>query len=274
MNHVSDLKLAIAAYDAGIFPSLVITNIAPEGIKHTENELKAFKEYTGSCNLIIALTPRFFTPSVIQLILDYKVSHLEFFEKLQDKDIPMLNFLRKNNIRIIEKYLTSKDVIDSDIIPYIDIIDLKSSDGASRIVDTDENLMQRYQTVRKKYPMMPLILTGGISTPEQIKELIDAGATAVSLGTVFALSEESSIHHEKKKYLINSSYLDITKVKAGGEDQNAIVFSTTPDTDNNNSVGLIVGRTTADRGLLFAGKGIDNIHSIKSVSTIVKELTN
>ena len=87
------------------------------------------------------------------------------------------------------------------------------------------------------------------------------------------MSEESCINYDKKMAIINMSFKDVNKVKAGSMYQNAIVFTPTPDTDDNNSVGLIVGRDSPNKGLIFVGKGIDNITSIKPVSQIVKELT-
>ena len=68
-------------------------------------------------------------------------------------------------------------------------------------------------------------------------------------------------------------YDDVTKLELKDSQQNAIVFSHIPNKEGNNTVGLRVGRDTADKGLIFIGKGIDNINAIKPVSEIVKELT-
>jgi hypothetical protein len=89
---------------------------------------------------------------------------------------------------------------------------------------------------------------------------------------VFSLSEESSIKHEKKLAMIEKSFKDVVNI--GVSKQNAIVFSPTVDTDANNSRGLILGRDTVNEGLIFAGKALDDITSIKSVATIVNELTS
>ena len=279
MNQVSDLRLALAAYDAGIVPSLVL-NDPKLGLKQLEQDLLGFSIHTGNCNLILALTPKSLTPELVKLILKYKVSYLELFENIEEKHLPVIKILRKNNVKIIEKYLTAKskpvdDVTESliDVTAHIDAIHLKGPEGASRVIDTGETLMQRFEIIRKKYPNMGIIVAGGISTSAEIKKFIDAGAMAVSMGTVFALSTESPINHKKKEALINSTFNNIEKVKAGNMYQNAVVFTATLDTDENNTVGLILGRDSADEGLIFVGKGIDNIKSIKSVSTIVKELT-
>lgn len=279
MNQVSDLRLAIASYEAGIIPSLVITHNRPGGINLVEKQLDEFSKHTGNCNLILALPPKFFTSDIIELVLKYKVSHIELLENIESKHIAPILLLKKFGIKVILKMVYfSKETLtiggtNQDAIPLFDAIDIKSSDGASRVFDTNETLIQRYKKIRLKYPKMPIIVTGGISTSAEIKQYLDAGAAAVGLGTVFALSEESCISHEKKLSLINMSYGDVTKVKAGPMYQNAIVFTPTPDTDYNNSVGLVVGRDSADKGLIFVGKGIDNVNAIKPVAQIVEELT-
>jgi hypothetical protein len=292
MNQVSDSKLAIAAHDAGIVPSLTVPSIPgsyeiqmkinlDKALVEFEKNLIEFRKHTPNGEIIAAFSPKIFSNySIIELIIKYKISHIEFFDRLEQKNIPILQTLRKLNIKIIQKYLTlgatpieekPKPFIDA--VSHVDAINLKGPDGAARVINTNETLMRRYEIFRKKFPTKPIIVSGGISTSAEIKQYLDAGATAVGLGTVFALSEESCISHEKKLSLINMSYGDVSKVKAGSMYQNAIVFTPTPDTDENNSVGLVVGRDSADKGLIFVGKGIDNVNAIKPVAQIVEELT-
>jgi len=292
MNQVSDSKLAIAAHDAGIVPSLTVPSIPgsyeiqmkinlDKALVEFEKNLIEFRKHTPNGEIIAAFSPKIFSNySIIELIIKYKISHIEFFDRLEQKNIPILQTLRKLNIKIIQKYLTlgattieEKPKLFIDAVSHVDAINLKGPDGAARVINTNETLMRRYEIFRKKFPTKPIIVSGGISTSAEIKQYLDAGATAVGLGTVFALSEESCISHEKKLSLINMSYGDVSKVKAGSMYQNAIVFTPTPDTDENNSVGLVVGRDSADKGLIFVGKGIDNVNAIKPVAQIVEELT-
>jgi len=291
MSQVSDGKLAIAAHDAGIVPSLTVpfiinTNSAQMKINlnralfEFEKDLIEFRNHTPDGEIIVAFSPKIFNNlNLIALILKYNISHIEFLERMEQKDIPIIKILNKANIKIIQKYLTNQSrgsfagyELDDLNLKGIDALSLKGSDGAGRVIDNNKSLMQRYEILRKKLPTKPIIISGGISTSAEIKQYLNAGVTAVALGTVFALSEESSINREKKLAIINSSFDNVTKVKAGPMYQNAIVFTPTPDTDYNNSVGLVVGRDSADKGLIFVGKGIDNIHSIKPVAQIVKEL--
>jgi len=59
----------------------------------------------------------------------------------------------------------------------------------------------------------PFWLAGGFSTPEKVQEAIDAGATGVQLGTIFAYSEESGILPEIKADVVKKYFDGTLKVK-------------------------------------------------------------
>jgi hypothetical protein len=203
----------------------------------------------------------------ITLFKKYGVSHIQLL------DIPNLNALkslkRATNIKIIHKSLSPMDL--SEIEPFLDAVDLKSPDAASRVMDTNQTTMERFLEQKDKSPNLPIIVTGGISTSAEIKMYLDAGAEAVGLGTMFALSEESRIDSDKKLEMIKKSFSDVTSL--GVNRMNGIVFSETPDTDDNHSDGLKLGRDTKDQGVIWAGKALNNINAIESVQTIVDRLT-
>jgi nitronate monooxygenase len=56
---------------------------------------------------------------------------------------------------------------------------------------------------------IPLIAAGGVNTPEQLRELLDMGASAVQLGTAFAVTEEGDAHINFKKVLAEAKPEDI-----------------------------------------------------------------
>lgn len=56
---------------------------------------------------------------------------------------------------------------------------------------------------------IPLIAAGGIHSHEQMRELIALGATAVQLGTPFAVSEEGDAHPNFKRVLVEATPEDI-----------------------------------------------------------------
>jgi nitronate monooxygenase len=58
---------------------------------------------------------------------------------------------------------------------------------------------------------IPLIPAGGISTPKQVHELMSLGASAVQIGTPFAVTEESDAHPNFKKVLAEAQPTDIVE---------------------------------------------------------------
>ena len=259
MNFVSDARLAIACNKAGIVPSLVSNDKIKE-------QLEEFRDSCPDGDIILAVSSLKLTPGFLNLARWYRVSHMQLLSYFPNDFI----YYRKNapHTKFIHKLLKPEDI--SNVSKMIDAIDLKSPDAASRVLDTNQTTMDRFLEQKAMNPDMPIIVTGGISTSEQIKIYLDAGAEAVGLGTIFALSEESRIHPDKKLEMIKKSFSDVKSI--GVNRMNGIVFSETPDTDNNHTDGLRLGRDTKDQGVIWAGKALDNINAIESVQTIVDRL--
>lgn len=273
MNQVSDARLAIACHKAGIVPSLFLSSFYLDVI---EKELIEYRKHVIGGDLLLSVTCSDLIPNVIKLIVDYQVTHLELIDyhpAIENKSERIIELIRNSGIKVSLKMTTYLG--KAKYISLFDSVLIKGPDSAARVVDTNKNLMERFVDAKLLYPNTPIIVCGGISTSKEIKEYLEAGAEAVSLGTVFALSEESCIHKDKKISLVNMNYNNVTKLQLKDTHQNAIVFShiRNSDFDGNNTSGLRVGRDTADKGLIFIGKGIDNINAIKPVSEIVKELT-
>ncbi|MET0962314.1 MAG: nitronate monooxygenase family protein [Noviherbaspirillum sp.] len=62
---------------------------------------------------------------------------------------------------------------------------------------------------------MPLIVAGGIHSPAQLRELLAMGASAVQLGTPFAVTEEGDAHPEFKRVLATARPEDIVTFMSG-----------------------------------------------------------
>ncbi|MGD9953912.1 MAG: NAD(P)H-dependent flavin oxidoreductase [Burkholderiales bacterium] len=58
---------------------------------------------------------------------------------------------------------------------------------------------------------VPLIVAGGIATPQRVRELLGLGASAVQLGTAFAVTEEGDAHPTFKKVLAEAKPEDIVE---------------------------------------------------------------
>jgi len=58
---------------------------------------------------------------------------------------------------------------------------------------------------------VPLVVAGGIETPERVRELVALGAGGVQLGTAFAVTEEGDAHPVFKKVLAEAKSEDIVE---------------------------------------------------------------
>ncbi len=93
--------------------------------------------------------------------------------------------------------------------------------GAARIeelndsrFDFDNVLSQTRQLLHDlqiEPEQIPLICAGGINTPQQVRQLLANGASAVQLGSAFAVSEEGDAHPEFKRVLAEAKAEDIVE---------------------------------------------------------------
>jgi hypothetical protein len=236
--------------------------------------MKEFTEQSGSRDFILALRSDFLLKdtTLVEAILKYHPNYLELFDDVDLTNIRLTNIIklfRKYKIKIIYKVLSTRPI--GDLVNYIDAIDIKGPDAASRVADVSISLVDRIKQLKSTHSNLNIIASGGVTSAQDIQDCLDAGACAVGLGTIFAVSEESSISTETKLKMIESSFDQVKNI--GEAHQNALVFSSEPDVDGNHTMGLELGIKSPTAGHVFAGKAIDYISSIKTVQTIVSELT-
>lgn len=264
MNGVSDLPLALACAKANIVPSLIWYPFSSKDkfsleVKQVLSESKDIHVSMSFKDII----------SNKQLILELGITHIEILE-CENTDLTIenkliINDLRFHGVKIIFKLLLLV-VIDQ----YIDIIDavtVKGSEAAGRSA-RDIKLIDVVAEIKIKYPDLQIIASGGIKDSKDVNQLIAAGACAVSVGTMFAMSKESCIPDQVKTKLLSAEVNDITRLK-GGARQRAIVFNEQQQDDFNNTNGLYTGLRTGTAGHIFVGNAISTITKIKSVQEIV-----
>lgn len=270
MNGVSDLSLAVACQQAGIVPSLVPYTYA--SFKEFFEALSEYKKTEG--DIVVAL--RF--SEVVDARLTNKlmtsgITHIELLDyeptDVTEENIVKVNELRASGIQIILKVLTH-----TDIEPYKDIIDavtVKGPEAAGRSM-AGLDLIKEIKTIKSIYPKIKIIASGGIKNSYDIKRHLSAGADAVGIGTLFAMSRESSIPRAVKDKLLLSTSGDIRRLQSGAQ-QRAVVFKESASDDFNNTQGLNQGLKTGTQGHVFVGNAIDAITEILTVKEIVSYLT-
>jgi hypothetical protein len=213
----------------------------------------------------------FVDKNIQELILKLKISHLEILGDNNitqstgwDQFLKDSKELQKEGVKILLKSLDS-----SNVSPDLDGVILKGNTGAGRGVewiDIDYALLN----IQRRYPFTPTVMSGGISRTRDIKKYLNMGCTAVAVGTLLAASEESCVSIETKKQMIQSTYENVVRLKNAR--QNALVFSKVSVDDDNNTQALVKGIASPNEGHIFAGKGINEITSIKPVKDIVEDL--
>ena len=274
MNRVSNVSLAIAIYNAGAFPSLssdLYYSNQQLDFELLKKDLIYFKEKTGSTNILINL----------QWDIILKVEVVDFLNREEFKFFELYN-IQVNGITwdVFSPYIENlKNQYSMKIIfktlgsipkKHCGTIILKGSEGAGRSLDDNKTLEEKFDDIKMQDPNLRIIPSGGISKHEHLIHYMSIGSLAVGIGTLFAMSEESPISVESKQKIIESSSAGLSK--NGELNIQGVLIKKIDNDDNNYTRSLIYGIKSPTSGLIFAGKGIDNIKEIKPVKDIIEEL--
>jgi NAD(P)H-dependent flavin oxidoreductase YrpB (nitropropane dioxygenase family) len=289
MIAASTLPLALACWEAGIFPSLSPNIRLPDKSRNydlVDEQLKEFVKCTGSSNLVFNINLYdFFDIKLMNILKFYNVSHVELNQPLGNT-----NDYHESSEKVIEHYSESfygmiKHTYPMKLIwrtskPHVKKVDvaynLIGSDAAGR--NSEMSLFDLFDQQKKLTPNAVLIASGGISTPQQVSEYINKGATAVCIGTLLAASKESSLSAEAKNAIVNSKKENITKFN--DTKQNTLILGNINeienDTSDRNRSSTLKKGVYGDgkSGHIYIGKGVDQITSIKTVKEIVEYLVS
>ena len=218
MNRVSDSKLALAVRHAGCYPSLVSVNhlvmdsTTSMPIENDSSKLKesmeTFYKETGSSDYILCVSSIILRnwPSALDLIYKYKPAYLELLD-VDGFDDPnfydLIKDLQNNGIKILIKMLSALVINKEKMCKAVDGIIIKGPTAAGRAY-SGTDLITDIKVLRDFRSDWIIIAQGGIHDSSGIKELLEAGATIVSLGTIFALSIESAISDQAKQKMIEA----------------------------------------------------------------------
>jgi NAD(P)H-dependent flavin oxidoreductase YrpB (nitropropane dioxygenase family) len=286
MNRVSDVKLALAVKSAGCFPSLVAFNhlvLDPVTKKSTADASlleAAVDEYctkAGDSGFILGVSSLLISrwKNAMDVIYKYKPAYVELFDTdgFENPEFyESIKRLQANGTKVLVKALSAVvPLSDTKMCMAVDGIIIKGPKAAGRVAHETVDLLKDVKALKNFRKDWVIIAQGGVHDSAGIKELLEAGADAVSMGTIFALSAESSMSAETKQKMLDASYSDTVRI--GTANQNGLLFTKTENDVENNTIGLAKGVNTGLQGHVFAGAAIDYITEIKPVSQIVSELT-
>lgn len=294
MNRVSDLSLAIAVSKSGCLPSITMsaytTNMGQVYLHDRfKQDMIRFVTETESTHIMLSATDFFIIQNhqkIIEHIKLFKITHLEVIpyygqgdltaDYSLEKYIELLIKIKSLGVKIIVKCLSVPIEQVSTVLVKNKIIDgiiVKSSRGAGKVSKAYPDLSILIKKAKSLYPNIDIIGCGGIVNSQDIKIALEAGASAVGIGTAFAMSRESKISIESKKRLLSATKEDVKPLDSGGVDQNAIIFDKYPGKDNDNNTLSLEHGVAGKGGHVFVGYGIDQINEILSVAEIVNRLT-
>lgn len=128
--------------------------------------------------------------------------------------IPILSDARGIQL-VIRKWMRKNRLPDAIVIEnpkfaagHLGLADMSQADNENYQY---EIALSQTQAVFEKLGIapIPLIVAGGIHSPEQVQRLLAAGASAVQLGSAFAVTEEGDAHENFKKVLVEAEPEDI-----------------------------------------------------------------
>jgi len=293
MNKVSDLNLALACHHAGIVPSLSIYNNSGYNVfdsdYYNNNALQEVEEFinkTASTEISFAFDADMIGNDVffgnvckaknrLIEIIDWNRDHL-FNEKVIDRMVELQKLGKQISLKTNRSAILKLSTQQRNIIETVDSYLLKGSEGAgqSSTETIHELVISSSGTLKNKGSNKKIIASGGVATSHDIRDLLNCGANAVGIGTLFAMSEESRIPKEVKLKLLAKTKEDLIKVNGT---HRGFMFSSINEHSNNNlDKSLVKGIETGDAGHINMGNGIlsvDEIRPLKDiVSLLVKDL--
>lgn len=282
MNGVSDAKFAVHCFRAGITPTFSVF-MSGDNMDKIGAELKYYNDRIGNCDSLIVSGTYIEIAMMIKsgLISKYKIEHIEFIPETQDQvGYELMDKLKQYGF--IVYYKTQNTTQYERLYNLPSYVILKGSDGAGAVSDTSLSKLIDFYSHK-----VPFIVSGGISTSEQVSYYMGLGASAIGIGTLFAFSKESGLDQNIKEKMCQESSKNLYKFDRGNNMKlNSIRFSDVvyPNFTNkffskgdvlNRSPSLYTGiQSKGKDGHIFAGVGIDNITEILSLTEIAKRLRN
>lgn len=295
MNGCSTVSLAAAAHESGIFPSLVQIG---SGFYDHENlpklkdsdfqipeMLKEYFKLTNSKNVVLQIgIGHIKNNDLLKFLLEWKPSHVffmkpnPFYTSEEEKNLNLINNTEINDN--VSKLLKNTKVFTSiklNICKKIKPYDAYIVTGNNKAGNSGNLNLEEFVIKQKNLePDFPIIASGGIYSSAQIKKLLNLGANAVSIGTMFAACKESNLSIDAKNKIINSSYSEVVNFKE--TNQNVLLINETKhpqiDHDPNSAYSLYNGvYGNLSKGHIPIGISVNYIKKIEPIKEIVRMLT-
>jgi NAD(P)H-dependent flavin oxidoreductase YrpB (nitropropane dioxygenase family) len=289
MNKGSTVELAIAVYNAGGYPSLCswTYNGKSDLMQH---DLDIFVATTGSNRIHLSFELHEYPHTAVQeIVKSHSIPTIEIIygdkntfrptnteQELTAELLQLLEPIKALGTRVFKRIYDNVDQTMMDL-HLLDGFCIKGAESAGFTSHTP--VKEVFLRQRELTPTAMLIPYGGVGTAKQVKEYIDLGAEIVAVGTLLALSTESTISAETKLAAIQKQSKDLVQFKhvVGNVErkQSALQFDpyNGPD-DANGTMGLLRGMRGKKDGHVYLGHGIDHVTELKTCQEIIQELSS
>lgn len=294
MNRGSTLPLALAVHMAGGYPSLCSWTYGKD-LSKMQADLNKFVAITKSNKIQLSfdITP-WSDPTVChKIVKSHNVPTIEIIYSgtilsesktvhiTDEQIIAFIKPLHDMGVKIFKRIYEphTQESMDKHFIDGF-CIKGEESAGLNSLGSVKDNFIKQKELTPSAY----LIPYGGVGTAQQVKEYIDLGCEMVGVGTLLALSKESSIKqqtklaavvakkedmvHFERKYITEDSKILVRR-------QTALQFGPRLESDDHNGTqGLIAGvwEKDTDKGHVYLGHAVDNVTEILTCKKIIQNL--
>ena len=287
MNRGSTVELAVAVHAAGGYPSLCSWTYNQHS-QAMQQDLDRFVKITNSNRIHLSFELNEFDHQVVHdIVQSHRIPTIEIIygktntfrptdseSELEVALLQLLGPLKAQGVSIFKRVYEAmdQDNMDRHLLDGFCIKGAESAGFSSYTPVRETFLKQRELT-----PGAMLIPYGGIGTADQVQDYIELGAEMIAVGTVLALSAESTMATETKLAAIQKQSQDLVESTHdfGGvkRKQSALKFGNYvgPD-DLNGTIGLVRGLNGKTDSHVYLGHGIDHVTEILSCQEIIQRL--
>ena len=201
---ISNTKMILEALESGITAAIPALNYrTDEALREAIKEIKSKTTKPFGINLIVNKSNIKYKKQLetcVELGVDFIITSLGSPEET-------INKCKPKGIKV-----------------FCDVVDLKYASkvvslGADALIAVDAEAgghagnisYKELVPLLKKNFKIPIILAGGVATGRHMKNMLELGAEAVSIGTLFIASDESPVSDEYKNALIQYAAKDIVR---------------------------------------------------------------
>jgi nitronate monooxygenase len=292
-------QLAAAVSNAGGLGGLALSWSTPEDAKQKIEAVSALTDKPIYANFVLN-----FEPKALKQTLESDIRIIQFSWGMPSQQ--MIELIRSYNATLGIQ-VTGKESALRAISLGADYLICQGTQAGGHVQATKTLKKALKEVIKVTAQKVPVYASGGISSGKAIGKYLKLGASGVVMGSRFVASNESGAHKTYKENLVHSksddTVLTVCMNKGWDNATHRIVRNSTFklwESDGCTTIGNrpgeydIIGESLSKTPIerydynapragvtgnieamtQYAGKSVDNIHSINSVETILKSIWN